>query len=100
MKKDKVLEIMNDWYEAMETNNISVQPKASTILGTILAKHLNHDTEDVFDRFMNTKGGEFASFWESLSNDEKAYIEKRRAEARESYYTHRGLIDDKQLLKG
>ena len=28
-------EIVDEWYRAMGENNISVQPKASTILGTI-----------------------------------------------------------------
>ena len=102
MSKDKVIQIMNEWYSAMEKNNISVQPKASTILGTILAKHLNSDEEDVFDRYMNTKAGEFDAFWKSLSNDEKAYVEKRRQEMRDQYYAERGLVDHnkKELLKG
>ena len=100
-EKDLVVQIMKDWYEAMENNNISVQPKASTILGTILAKHLNSDEEDVFDRYMNTKAGEFDAFWKSLSNDEKAYCEMRRQEIRDKYYAERGLVDDrKTLLKG
>ena len=73
MSKDQVVEIMNEWYEAMSKNKISVQPKASTILGTILSKHLNETTEDVFDRYMNTKAGEFESFWASLSNSEKRF---------------------------
>tara|TARA_Y100000593_G_scaffold86818_1_gene166279 strand:+ start:1244 stop:1657 length:414 start_codon:yes stop_codon:yes gene_type:complete len=99
-EKDQVAQIMDEWYNAMQKNNISVQPKASTILGTILAKHLN-STEDVFDRYMNTKAGEFESFWQSLSNDEKAYVEKRRQEMRDNYYAKRNLEDDqKQLLKG
>ena len=102
MSKDLVVEIMNEWYAEMEKNKISVQPKASTILGTILSKHLNEGTGDVYDRYMNTKGGEFASFWESLSNSEKAYCEERRQKARDEYYAKRGLVDDnaKTLLKG
>jgi hypothetical protein len=102
MSKDKIVKIMNEWYKAMEKNNISVQPKASTILGTILAKHLNSE-EDVFDKYMNTKAGEFDAFWKSLSNDEKAYVEKRRQEMRDEYYTSRGIVDEyktKVLLKG
>jgi len=101
-ESDKVAQIMNEWYEKMSKNNISVQPKASTILGTILAKHLNSGEEDVFDRYMNTKGGEFESFWQSLSQDEKAYCEKRRQEQRDEYYSQRNLVDDnaKTLLKG
>ena len=100
--KDLVVQIMKDWYYAMDQHGISVQPKASTILGTVLAKHLNDDEEDVFDRYMNTKGGEFDAFWKSLSNSEKAYIEKRRQEMRDQYYADRGLVDDnkKTLLKG
>jgi len=100
-EKDLVVHIMRDWYSAMDKHNISVQPKASTILGTILARHLGSDEEDVFDRFMNTKAGEFDAFWKSLSNDEKAYCEMRRQEMRDKYYAERGLVDDrKTLLKG
>ncbi len=101
-EKDLVVQIMKEWYYAMDKHNISVQPKASTILGTILAKHLNDNEEDVFDRYMNTKGGEFDGFWKSLSNDEKAYVEKRRQEMRDQYYADRGMTDHhkKELLKG
>jgi hypothetical protein len=102
-EKDLVVQIMKEWYDAMDRHGISVQPKASTILGTILAKHLNKEEEDVFDRYMNTKGGEFDAFWKSLSNDEKAYVEKRRQEMRDEYYTKRNLVDEyktKVLLKG
>ena len=103
MSKDLVVQIMKEWYDAMDKHNISVQPKASTILGTILAKHLNSGEEDVFDRYMNTKGGEFDAFWKSLSNDEKAYVEKRRQEMRDEWYAQRGAVDsqaNRTLLKG
>ena len=101
-EKDLVVQIMRDWYFAMDKHNISVQPKASTLLGTILAKHLNSDEEDVFDRYMNTKAGELDAFWKSLSNDEKAYCEMKRQEMRDQYYADRGLVDHrkKELLKG
>ena len=100
--KDKVTQIMNEWYKAMEKNNISVQPKASTILGTILAKHLTDGEQDVFDQYMNTKAGEMESFWQSLSNAEKAYVEEQRQAVRDQYYAERDLTDDqgKTLLKG
>ena len=101
-EKDLVVQIMRDWYAAMDKNGISVQPKASTLLGTILAKHLNSGEEDVFDQYMNTKAGEFDAFWKSLSNDEKAYVEMKRQEMRDQYYADRGLVDQhkKELLKG
>tara|TARA_B100001094_G_scaffold330761_1_gene396814 strand:+ start:146 stop:457 length:312 start_codon:yes stop_codon:yes gene_type:complete len=103
MSKDLVVQIMKEWYDAMEKQNIAVQPKASTILGTILAKHLSDGEDDVFDRYMNTKAGEFDAFWKSLSNEEKAYVEKRRQEMRDDWYAKRGLVDEyktKVLLKG
>jgi len=102
MSKDLTIKIMNEWYKAMEKNNISVQPKASTILGTILAKHLNeNESEDVFEQYMNTKASEQSAFWSSLSNSEKAYVEERRQAMRDEYYAKRNLTDDnKTLLKG
>ena len=100
-EKDLVVQIMNEWYKAMEKNKISVQPKASTILGTILAKHLTDDEPDIFDKYMNTKAGELEAFWQSLTNSEKAYVEEQRQAMRDKYYADRDLVDDqKTLLKG
>ena len=101
MSKDLTIKIMNEWYSAMEKNNISVQPKASTILGTILATHLNSEVPDVFETYINTKAGEMDTFWKSLSNSEKAYVEEKRQTLRDQYYVERNLVDDnKTLLKG
>ena len=102
MSKDLTIKIMNEWYKAMEKNNISVQPKASTILGTILTKHLNEsESKDVFEQYMNTKASEQSAFWSSLSNSEKAYVEEKRQAMRDEYYAKRNLTDDnKTLLKG
>ena len=101
-QNDRVAQIMNEWYAELGRNGCAVQPKASTILGTILAKHLNEGEPDVFDKYMNTKAGEFEGFWASLSKEEKAYVEKRRQEMRDEYYQSRGLVDNnrKTLLKG
>ena len=99
--KDLVVSIMKDWYAAMDKHGISVQPKASTILGTVLAKHLNDGEQDLFDIYMNTKAGEMDAFWQSLSKDEKHYVETRRQEMRDQYYADRGIVDNqKQILKG
>jgi len=102
MSKDKVTQIMDEWYTAMDKNGISVQPKASTILGTVLAKHMNDSTEDVYERYMNTRGGDFDAFWKSLSDSEKAYVESMREKARAEFYSKRNLVDanSKELLKG
>jgi len=101
-QNDRVAHIMDEWYAELGKNGCAVQPKASTILGTILAKHFN-STEDVFDRYMNTKGGEFESFWASLTNEEKSYVEKRRQEMRDEWYAKRNATDsqaNRTLLKG
>jgi len=100
---DKVAEIMTEWYTALGKQGVAIQPKASTILGTILAKHLNDGEPDVFDKYMNTKAGEMEGFWQSLSNEEKAYVEKRRQEMRDEWYANRGIEDSqakRTLLKG
>ena len=101
-EKDLVVQIMNEWYKAMEKNKISVQPKASTILGTILAKHLNEGDPDVFETYLKTSANEIADFLQSLSNSEKAYIEEQRQAIYDQYKLTNKMADDqgKTLLKG
>ena len=83
--------IIDEWYKVMGKHNISVQPKASTILGTILAKYdisPKHEIDvDVYEQDMNTTGGDFADFWKSLSDTEKADVEEKRQQARDKYYS-------------
>jgi len=107
MKKDSVTEIMQKWYDVMNKNNLQVQPKTSTMLGTILAEYdikpkSKPTKEDLFDQYMNTKAGDWERFWSGLSKEEKNYIESRRQKLRDEYYSKRNLIDDqkKSLLKG
>ena len=101
-EKDLVVQIMNEWYAAMEKNKISVQPKASTILGTILAKHLQDGEPDVFETYLKTSANEIASFLQSLSNSEKAYIEEQRQAIYDQYKLTNKSTDNqgKELLKG
>ena len=109
MSKDLVLEIMNRWYQAMDKNNISVQPKASTILGTILAdykikakKGTDIDLKDLWETYMNTTAKDLNKFIKSLSKQERKQLEAQRQKMRDQYYAARGLVDDqgKTLLKG
>jgi len=108
MSKDLVLEIMNKWYEAMQRNNISVQPKASTILGTILAdykikakKGSDIDLKDLWETYMNTPAKDLSKFFKSLGKQERKQLEAQRQKMRDQYYAARGLVDDqKTLLKG
>ena len=100
MNKDVVVEIITEWYDEMYQNNVQVPPKASTILGTILAKHFKDDM-DAYERYMNTPAKDFAEFWDSLTASEKEYVESMRDIAREQFYADREQADHhKELLKG
>jgi hypothetical protein len=98
-QKDYVAEIMDKWYKAMEANKIAVQPKASTILGTILADYTistEKKARDIWKEAMTIKGGEFPTWYATLSNSEKVEYEQGRQRASELYDPRYR----KQLLKG
>ena len=106
-KPDYVATIMQEWYEAMDKANVQVQPKTSTMLGQILTKYDIQpkailSNEDLFNQYMNTKAGDWQSFWSALSAEQKEYIESRRQKMRDEYYSKRNLQDNnaKTLLKG
>jgi len=97
-EKDHVADIMNKWYDAMEKNKVMVQPKASTILGTILADYAittGTSIRDVWAEALTIKGGEFPSWYASLSPAEKLQYDEGRQNASDKY-DPRG----KSLLKG
>tara|TARA_R100001594_G_scaffold57490_2_gene91426 strand:+ start:282 stop:602 length:321 start_codon:yes stop_codon:yes gene_type:complete len=74
-EKDHVADIMNKWYDAMEKNKVMVQPKASTLLGTILAGYnINPcDTKrDIWAEALTKRGGEFMDWYKSLTEQEQA----------------------------
>jgi len=103
-EQDYVIEIMNKWYSALKTNDSTVEPKAATILGSILSEYdLNPKDKapDVFDTYMNTPAEKMNDFWGALSDSDKAYVEAKRQKMRDQYYANKGLVDDqKTLLKG
>jgi hypothetical protein len=95
---DMTKEIMDKWYQAMEKNKISVQPKASTILGTVLSQYkieLKEEEKDIWSEFLTITGGQFAEWYESLSEEEKKIFHKQREKAKKSFHSK-----EKQLLKG
>jgi len=98
-KKDHIADIMDKWYKAMEENKISVQPKASTILGTILADYTistEAPVRDIWREALSVKGGEFAGWYAGLSKSEKLEYEQGRKIASNS----NDIRNTKQLLKG
>ena len=103
-EKDYVIEIMKKWYSSLKKNDSTVEPKAATILGSILSEYdltTKEKEPDVFDTYLNTTADKMNEFWNSLNDSDKAYIESKRLEMRDQYYANRGLKDDqKTLLKG
>jgi len=88
--------IINEWYDAMAQNNISVQPKATTLLNSILTKYQieKKPMRDVWGEFLNCKAGEFESWYKSLTADEIAEWEVKRSMASKTHDPR-----EKQLLK-
>ena len=103
-EKDYVIEIMNKWYSALKKNDSKVEPKAATILGSILSEYDLSPKEkepDIFDDYLNTSADKMNDFWNGLSDSDKAYVESKRQEMRDQYYANKGLVDDQKiLLKG
>ena len=99
-KKDYVARIMDEWYSLMATNNVSVQPKASTLLGTILAKYdiqPKQESRNLWDEFLTIPGGRFASWFDSLSEAQKKEFDEQR---QKNGCNRNRAIDTKALLKG
>ena len=96
---DYTKQIMDKWYKAMEANNISVQPKAATILGTVLTHYSITEKEnqkDIWDEFLTITGGQFQGWYESLSEEDKKTFHKQRDKAKKSFHAKK----EKGLLKG
>tara|TARA_R110002051_G_scaffold147641_1_gene220406 strand:+ start:263 stop:574 length:312 start_codon:yes stop_codon:yes gene_type:complete len=98
-ENDYVADIMNKWYKAMEENKVMVQPKASTLLGTILAGYsiesLSVTEKDVWAEALTKRGGEFMDWYKLLSEDEQAVYHARLSQAPDN-----SVVPSKQLLKG
>ena len=98
MKKDYVAEIMQKWYDVMSKNNTQVQPKTSTMLGTILAEYNITPKEpvtDIWQQALTIKGGDFPAWYDGLTATQKDEYNKARKAASEKYDPR-----EKQLLKG
>ena len=98
-EKDYVADIMNQWYDAMSKNKVMVQPKASTLLGTILAKYKiqpNNVSRDIWSEYLSLNGGDFQTWWSALSDADKKEWSIKKEEARLEYDNR----SDKHLLKG
>ena len=95
---DYTKQIMNKWYKAMEANNISVQPKAATILGTVLSHYditEKQQEKDIWNEFLTITGGQFKGWYESLSEEDLKLFHEQRKKSKQTLHSK-----DKTLLKG
>ena len=91
-------QIIDEWYRLMEQNNVSVQPKASTILGTILAKYdisTKQQPRDIWKEALSLNGSELSTWYTTLTDVEKRQYEEGRLRANEAHDPRY-----KSLLKG
>jgi|TARA_R110000782_G_scaffold204123_1_gene292657 hypothetical protein len=91
-------QVVDEWYRVMGKNNISVQPKAATILGTILAKYdlsIKKETRDIWEESLTIKGSELTDWYNNLSNTDKMKYEESRLRASEKQDSR-----NRSLLKG
>ena len=97
-EKDYVADIMNQWYEAMEKNKVMVQPKASTLLGTILAgyKIEPSTTRDIWAEALKLRGGEFMDWYKNLTEEEQGIYHDKLTRRQDTKRDH----VEKKLLKG
>lgn len=95
-ENNNIAQIMDEWYLAMEENNVSVQPKVSTILGTILTKYNfteRNIPRDLWNEYLTIKGKDFESWYEGLSPMEKHELDLKKGQVKSTSST-------RQLLKG
>ena len=85
---------MDKWYKAMEANNISVQPKAATILNGILQNYefSIKEEKDLWSEFLTVTGGQFADWYESLSEQDKKLFHEQRKKAKKSFHSKKSLL--------
>jgi len=99
-EKDYVAQVMDEWYASMSSNNVSVQPKSSTLLGMILAKYdikPKEDTRDIWDEYLTISGGQFKGWYDSLTEEQQ---NQWHADLKTSRRTNSDPVDTKALLKG
>ena len=97
-EKDHVADIMKQWYDAMEKNKVMVQPKASTLLGTILAgyKIEPSTTRDIWSEALKLRGGEFMDWYKNLTEEEQGIYHDKLTRRQDTKRDH----VEKKLLKG
>jgi hypothetical protein len=94
---NKVKEIVNKWYDEMKSSELEIPAKATTILFNILSEYKITDVtevKDIWGEFLTITGGQFADWYENLSEKDKAIFHEQRKKAKKTFHS------DKSLLKG
>jgi hypothetical protein len=88
-------QVVTEWYEAMDVMAVHVPPMATTILHAVLDRYEIHEAErDVWQTFLRLDIDELSVFYASLTDEERAYVDRKRAES------WRNIKVSRELLKG
>ena len=102
-KKEKVMnytsEIIEDWFLLLKSNNVGVQPKATTLLKNVLDRYdIKPRSKDIWKEFMSVQAGEFDAWYFSLTSEQQAEFHLMRSRARDMQGP--GFFNGKEILKG
>ncbi len=92
-------EIIEDWFLALRSNNVGVQPKATTLLKNILDRYeITPKVINVWNEFLSVDVTEFDTWYTGLTSDQKAEFNLMRDRAKTMQGP--GFVNGKELLKG
>tara|TARA_R100000388_G_scaffold52236_1_gene38902 strand:+ start:1089 stop:1376 length:288 start_codon:yes stop_codon:yes gene_type:complete len=92
---NKVKEIVNKWYDEMKSSELEIPAKATTILFNILSEYKITDVtevKDIWAEFLTINGGQFADWYENLSEKDKAIFHEQRKKAKKSFHSKKSLL--------
>ena len=103
MSKTIETQIISEWYDAMDAQNVTVPPMAATLLQSVLHEFkLQRADRDVWQEFLIKSFDELYAWYMSLTDDERGIIDRRRAElwrdCRQKNVEHNDT--QKELLRG
>jgi hypothetical protein len=96
---DYTREIIEDWFNALHSNHVGVQPKATTLLKNVLDRYdIKPKEKNVWQEFMTVKAGEFDTWYNNLTSEQQ--IEFNLMRSRASEMQGPGFVNGKSILKG
>ena len=98
MSKNKTIStsrIITEWYDAMDAMNAHVSPTAATILQAVLEQYdIQERSRDVWQEFQRLAIDELPAFYATLTDEERAIIDRKRAESWRTAQSKKVLLKD------